>query len=139
MPVKEITPTELSKIQKSGEVMLIDVREPAEYRGEHIGYSVSIPLGTLNASSLPSNKNKYVFICPVGVRGESACKKMSKQKLSSQQGIEIIKNLVDGISGWKELELPIVKGASKVLSICQAHTIMDWVIGIYRWNFGAFL
>ena len=39
MTVKEITTTELSKIQKSEEVMLIDVREPAEYRGEHIEYS----------------------------------------------------------------------------------------------------
>ena len=119
MTVKEITPTELSKIQKSEEVMLIDVREPVEYRGEHIKYSVSIPLGTLNASNLPSNKNKYVFICQSGVRGESACKKISKQKLSSQQGIELL-NLVDGgVSGWKELELPIVKGTSKVLSIAR--------------------
>ena len=78
MTVKEITPTELSKIQKSEEVMLIDVREPAEYRGEHIEYSVSIPLGTLNASNLPSNKNKYVFICQSGVREESAYNKISK-------------------------------------------------------------
>ena len=118
MTVKEITPTELSKIQKSEEVMLIDVREPAEYRGEHIEYSTSIPLGTLNASNLPSNKNKYVFICQSGVRGESAYKKISKQKLSSQQEIELL-NLVGGVSGWKELELPIVKGTSKVLSIAR--------------------
>ena len=44
MTVKEITPTELSKIQKSEEVMLIDVREPAEYVGDHIEYSVYIPM-----------------------------------------------------------------------------------------------
>ena len=31
MTVKEITPTELSKIQKSEEVMLIDVRELSKY------------------------------------------------------------------------------------------------------------
>ena len=78
----------------------------------------SIPLGTLNASNLPSNKNKYVFIFQSGVRGESVCKKISKQKLSSQQGIELL-NLVDGVSGWKKLELPIVKGTIKVLSIAR--------------------
>ena len=66
MTVKEITPTELSKIQKSEEAMLIDVREPAEYRGEHIEYSVSIPLGTLNASNLPSKKiNMCLSASPV--------------------------------------------------------------------------
>ena len=46
MTGKEITSTELSKIQKIEEVMLIDVREPAEHPGEHIEYSASIPLGT---------------------------------------------------------------------------------------------
>ena len=118
MTEKEITPTELSKIYKSQEVMLIDVREPAEYRGEHIEHSTSIPLRTLNASNLPLNKNKYVFICQSGVRGESACKKISKQKLSSQQGIELL-NLVDGVSGWKELGLPIIKGTRNVPSIAR--------------------
>ena len=123
MTEKEITPTELSKIYKSQEVMLIDVREPAEYRGEHIEYSTSIPLGTLNASNLPSNKNKYVFICQSGVRGESAYKKISKQKLSSQQEIELL-NLVGGVSGWKELELPTIKGTSKVLSIARQTQVL---------------
>ena len=117
MTIKEIAP-KLSKIQKIEEVMLLDVREPKEYRGEHIEYSFSIPLGTLNARNLPSNKNKYVFICQSGVRGQSAYKKIRNQKSFSQQRIELL-NLVDGVSGWKELGLPIIKGTRNVLSIAR--------------------
>ena len=64
-----------------------------------------------------------MFICQSGVRAESACKKMSKQKLSSQTGIELL-NLVDGVSGWKELWLPIIKGTRNVFSIARQRQLL---------------
>jgi rhodanese-related sulfurtransferase len=74
----------------NNEVVLIDVREPDEYRDAHIKGSVLLPLGTLSAAALPSAR---------------ACAKLIEEN-SALQPI----NLAGGIMGWIEEGLPVEKG-----------------------------
>jgi rhodanese-related sulfurtransferase len=90
----------------NNEVVLIDVREPDEYRDAHIKGSVLLPLGTLSAAALPSaTGKKLVMQCKSGGRSARACAKLIEEN-SALQPI----NLAGGIMGWIEEGLPVEKG-----------------------------
>lgn len=115
-----MTPTIDSKKARdwlaSGEAVLIDVREPDEFRGEHIPYAVSLPLASvrdhLAQMELPGDK-KVLFQCQRGARGAKACD-LARAAGSSQE----IYNIDGGIEGWKAAGLPVVSSrAGNSLSI----------------------
>lgn len=52
-----------------GSLLLIDVREPDEYRAGHIPGSVSVPLSTFDTRALPPDEGRrVVFSCNSGAR-----------------------------------------------------------------------
>jgi len=91
-----ITNEELeAKIQSGEGLVVLDVREPAEYAFGHIPGAVSIPLGELEArvDELRSEDNIFV-ICRTGNRSDLACKWLD------EKGFEKLHNVVPGMSGW---------------------------------------
>lgn len=77
-------------------ILLLDVREPAEYAFGHIPGAVSIPLGELAASTdeLHSSSRIYV-VCRTGTRSDLAC------RLLAERGFEQVHNVLPGMTGWQ--------------------------------------
>jgi len=83
------------KIQKGGRIVILDVREPAEYAFGHIAGAISIPLGELEARLDELNDEDDIYvICRTGNRSDFAC------QLLREKGFKKIHNVVPGMSGW---------------------------------------
>lgn len=107
MATKTVTPAEAARWIARGEAILVDVRAPEEFRAEHIGAAVSLPLATLPASiaelGIPVGR-KLVFQCLKGGRGATACALVAEAAPESY-------NLEGGIEGWKAAGLPVIGAA----------------------------
>jgi len=90
---------ELKAILKERKVVLLDVREEAEYAFQHIEGSISIPLGDLDTRMNELNKkDEILVICRTGNRSDFAAHKLA------ESGFLNVKNVVPGMSAWKEGE-----------------------------------
>ena len=104
--IQTISAPHLKQWIDDGEAVLIDVREPDEYRAEHIVGSIHLPLGTITAGQLPDLQGKKLVIhCRSGKRSESACQKL----MAESPALQPI-NLSGGIVGWVEAGLETRKG-----------------------------
>ena len=92
---------------KNGDAVLIDVREPEEFKSEHIAYALSVPLSSLEGGfqmlDIPKDK-AILFQCLKGSRGQMACERI--QGLGSCENR--IMNIEGGIEAWKEAGLPVI-------------------------------
>lgn len=97
---KDITVTELlDTIAKNESVVLLDVREPAEFSSFNIG-GLNIPLGSLsgNIESLKHNKeDEVIVICQRGIRSETA------RRLLVESGFKNARNLTGGLLEYRKL------------------------------------
>lgn len=85
----------------AGEIVLVDVRETAEYEQEHIPGSVLLPLSVFDPDLFPKITEKdVVFHCAIGKRSAAA----AKQLLNT--GRTRVINLAGGIKAWKEAGCP---------------------------------
>lgn len=93
-----ISNEELAQRLASGErLIVLDVREPAEYAFGHIPGAMSIPLGELEARIGELDPNAaYAVICRSGNRSDSAC------TLLAERGFAQVANVVPGMNGWRE-------------------------------------
>ncbi|HTH17016.1 MAG TPA: rhodanese-like domain-containing protein [Magnetospirillum sp.] len=89
----------------SGQVVLIDVREPNEHAAEAIPGAVNLPLSTFDPAQLPPvpEGKKLVFHCRSGVR----CGTAAERAMQLGYGGEIHR-LEGGIFGWKAAGGPTV-------------------------------
>lgn len=95
--VKRISSEEARKRLDANEpIVLLDVREKAEYADRHIPNSLNLPLSNIGAvAQIVPDKNSTIFVyCLSGGRSQSAANQMTKM------GYQNIYNL-GGISGWK--------------------------------------
>lgn len=101
----------------SGQAVLVDVREPAEFSALHIPYAVSAPLAQtssiLRGMTLPADR-KIIFQCQKGGRGGQACAAVGPLA----PGGQAVFNLEGGIEAWVAAGLPVVSaGAAQTISI----------------------
>lgn len=104
-PVSTIGATELNDRLKNGKrPIVIDVRQPDEYRTGHILGAKLIPLNKLNSrmEELPQNR-EIVCVCASGNRSSSATRMLVKA------GFNAI-NMKGGIASWRQADLPVKKG-----------------------------
>lgn len=82
--------------QKLGaEIIVLDVREEAEYFFGHIKNAISIPFGELEARANELNKEADIYvICRTGSRSDMAC------HLLEENGFIHVYNVVPGMSEW---------------------------------------
>src|SRR3546814_5821524 len=67
--LSKIDPQSLHSRLQVGEVVLIDIREPAEYAREHIRGARLVPLGSIDAHDFDAERHKTaVFTCRSGNR-----------------------------------------------------------------------
>lgn len=105
-----VSPVDAARWLASGEAVLIDVREPDEFKAEHIAAATSIPLAKVaeQLGRLPAPaERKIIFQCLKGGRGARAC----QIAVDSAEGRKVY-NLEGGITGWKGAGLPVISTAS---------------------------
>lgn len=88
---------ELEQRLASGEsILVLDVREPAEYAFGHIPGAISVPLGQLEEKiGQLDTGNAYAVICRTGNRSDLAC------RILAERGFSNVKNVVPGMSQWQ--------------------------------------
>lgn len=104
-PVSTITAVELSDRLKNGKrSLVIDVRQPGEYRGGHIAGAKLIPLDTLSSriKELPQNR-EIICVCASGNRSGSATRMLVRAGFNAA-------NLKGGMLAWRRANLPVKKG-----------------------------
>jgi rhodanese-related sulfurtransferase len=82
--------------------VVLDVREPWEYRQGHVPGAVLIPLGQLAARVGELDPSRPVAaICQSGQRSQSAA------ALLGQQGFKKVYNVLGGTGEWQQAGLPV--------------------------------
>lgn len=104
MMIENIDASDLDALAKQNGILLIDVREPGEYRREHIAGAELFPLSGFSPLALPDpGSRKLVFYCAGGFRSLRAIDACRAAGLSHNA------HLKGGIQAWKACGLPTVK------------------------------
>ncbi|MFK9093698.1 sulfurtransferase TusA family protein [Bacillus salipaludis] len=84
-----------SKLEAYENIVVLDVREAAEYAFNHIPNAISIPLGELDERLSELKKEDEIFVvCRTGNRSDLAAQKLVKN------GFIHVINVVPGMSHW---------------------------------------
>lgn len=101
---RTITPAEARERQHSGDLVLVDVREPGEVAAARIPGARTIPLGQVGRRFAELDDGRTVaFICQTGARSGRAAKAAEKA------GLDAV-NVSGGIMGWSRDGLPVKRG-----------------------------
>lgn len=106
-PLPALNAQELNeKLKGSKRPLVIDVRQPEEYRDGHIAGAKLIPLGELGPrmKELPKDR-EIVCVCASGSRSRSATKTL----MDAGYGVS---NMNGGMFAWQRAGLPVKKGGA---------------------------
>ncbi|OXM83449.1 rhodanese-like domain-containing protein [Paenibacillus rigui] len=86
----------LNETKRSDNMILIDVREPAEVKQGYIAGAINIPLSQLKqrATEIPAGKSVFLY-CRSGMRSKQAARILYKK------GFRELTHLQGGIMSWK--------------------------------------
>jgi rhodanese-related sulfurtransferase len=99
--VRDLTPEEVARGLKDGQIILVDVREPNETDLERIPGSVLVPLSSFDMDDIPKPGDKMVvFSCRSGNRSVKA------SELAQAAGLPYDAHLAGGIIAWKAAGYP---------------------------------
>lgn len=83
------------KLKNKDDFLLLDVREPSEYKRGHIENAINIPYYKIRGYLSEFDKNKEIVIyCGVGIRSYNAL------RILKNEGFTNVKNLSGGYSFW---------------------------------------
>lgn len=93
-----------NKLKDNDEIVVLDVREEAEYVFNHIPEALSIPLGDLENRMDELNKENTIYvICRTGNRSDLAAQKLD------ENGFSKVFNVIPGMSQWTGITTGINK------------------------------
>jgi rhodanese-related sulfurtransferase len=104
--ITEISPTEAAARSKSGDAVIVDVREKDEWDEEHIPDAIHMSRGTIELDieeKVPDTN--AMIICHCGGGGRSALAAESLQKM----GYKNVRSMAGGFKAWKAIGLPTTK------------------------------
>lgn len=108
--IRSATPDEVAAMVLSGELVVVDVREPDEFEKGHIPGAVNIPRGWLEFKADPTSPayderiaadKPLLVYCTIG--GRSALATAALQELDYAN----VTNLEDGFEAWKDADYPV--------------------------------
>jgi phage shock protein E len=104
--VTEISPQDAATRSKSGEAVIVDVRETDEWDEEHIAGAMHMSRGTieLDIEEKVPDPNALI-VCHCGGGGRSALAAESLQKM----GYKNVRSMAGGFKAWKAAGLPSTK------------------------------
>ncbi|MBM4764524.1 sulfurtransferase TusA family protein [Bacillus sp. B15-48] len=84
-----------AKLDANESIVVLDVREEAEYAFNHIPNAICIPLGKLEEQFNELDKQAEIFVvCRTGSRSDFAAQKLA------ENGFKNVTNVVPGMSDW---------------------------------------
>jgi rhodanese-related sulfurtransferase len=104
--ITEISPQDAAQKLKSGDAVIVDVREKDEWDEEHIPAAIHMSRGTIELDieeKVPDTN--ALIICHCGGGGRSALATESLQKM----GYENVRSMAGGFKAWKVAGLPVTK------------------------------
>jgi rhodanese-related sulfurtransferase len=128
--VKEVQPWDLSRQLDDGrKLVLLDVREPAEFDTLHIPGSINVPRGVLEQScewdfdeTLPmlaaGRELDIVVICRSGYRSALVADVMQ------QMGYTGVVSLRTGVRGWNDFDQPLVDASGEPVDGDTAEAVL---------------
>jgi rhodanese-related sulfurtransferase len=101
--ITEISPTDAAAKSKSGQTVMVDVREKDEWDEEHVTDAIHLSRGTIEfeIDEKVPDVNTFV-ICYCGGGGRSALAAESLQKM----GYKNVRSMAGGFKAWKAAGLP---------------------------------
>lgn len=100
----DLAPTDVRDRLDARQIVLIDVREPAEYASERIHGALNFPLSTFDPQALPTGGPRAIVLqCGSGKRSAMA------MDLCRKAGVEVAGHLDGGIGAWRAADLPVVR------------------------------
>jgi len=94
-----------AKLDAREQIVLIDVRQPEEFKSGHVAGARLLPLPTLATRLDKLAKDAAIYcICLSGGRSQTA------SDLLVRQGFTNVTNVVGGMSAWQQAGLPITRG-----------------------------
>ncbi|HQT26604.1 MAG TPA: rhodanese-like domain-containing protein [Burkholderiales bacterium] len=115
--INEITPGELKARLDAGEdLLLIDVREPAEFEHGHIGGAHLVPRGIIEAAADTSYPKHYPPLSGARERQIALyCATSGRSAMAAavlqMMGFSKVINVAGGFSRWESEGLPVVREA----------------------------
>ncbi|WP_026318910.1 rhodanese-like domain-containing protein [Amorphus coralli] len=95
-----LTPEEVAERFDRNEIVLVDVRTPAEFAFEHIKGALLLPLSSFDAEKLPGQSDKaLVFHCGSGIRSRKVA------EACAAAGITQLAHMDGGFGAWKSAGL----------------------------------
>jgi rhodanese-related sulfurtransferase len=128
--VDELFPWDLEeKLQEDHNLILLDVREPAEFDALHIKGSLNVPRGILESAcdwdydetepELAAGRDREIIvICRSGNRSVLAAQTMQRM------GYKKVISLKTGIRGWNDFEQPLFNVDGNEVDIDDADEIL---------------
>ena len=104
--ITEISPIEAAAKSKSGEAVILDVREKDEWDEGHIPDAIHMSRGTIELDieeKVPDSD--AMIICHCGGGGRSALAAESLQKM----GYKNVRSMAGGLKAWRAAGLPTTK------------------------------
>ena len=101
--ITEIAPTDAAAKAKSGDAVIVDVREKDEFEGNHIPDATHLSRGMLELEiedKFPDRNTE--IICHCGGGGRSALAAEALQKM----GYKNVRSMAGGLKAWKAAGLP---------------------------------
>lgn len=103
-PFERINVETAKKLIEDGGLVVVDVRESAEWMQGHIPEAVHIPLGTLmNRPRELLQQDGIIFVCAEGIRSAVAC------EVAAAIGKTQLYNLEGGTNAWLKEGYPLVR------------------------------
>ena len=104
--VTEVSPAEAAAKLKTGDAVIVDVREKDEWAEGHIPEAIHLSRGTLELEieeTVPDPD--AAIICHCGGGGRSALAAESLQKM----GYKNVRSMAGGVKAWETAGLPVTK------------------------------
>jgi rhodanese-related sulfurtransferase len=132
--ISEIDATTLKTWMDKGEVVLVDVREPAEYVGERIRGAELVPLSHFDPAQIPQTAGKtLVLYCRTGNRSAQA----GQQLLDV--GARAAWHLQGGIEAWKASGYETERTANAPISLQRQVQIVAGLLVLLGTILGAWV
>lgn len=103
-PSKDVGNLEATRLVNSGNAVLLDVREAAEFAAGHLPKAINVPLGQIAGRGPELGKftsRPVIVYCERGNRSRRAVGPLAKL------GLADVYNLSGGFHGWKDAGLPV--------------------------------
>ena len=132
--LQEIDALTLKQWIDKQEVLVIDVREPAEYAAEHIAGAKLIPLSVFDPANLPHESGKKLVLqCQSSKRSAQAAQKMLNA------GFEEVIHLQGGLPAWKAAGYPTEVNKKAPISMFRQVQIAAGSLVFLGTTLGAFV